>query len=274
MIPLTRELQTAKELAKQAGAILLDAFHNNSPVRWKGVGNPVTAADSMASSFLVDELRKRFPEDGILSEEEADDRSRLNRTRAWIIDPMDGTSEFVSHIGEFAVMIGLAVSGKPVLGVMYQPTEAKLFYGVSGGGAFVELRGVTTRLKVPAKDASSDIVAAISRSHDSEKYQTMRRAVGVARTIPSGGAGLKIGMICEGQADVYIHAGPETNQWDTCAPEAILVEAGGRITDIFNAPLQYNVEETGNLLGVIASNGVIHEQVVQAARLVLPIRQG
>src|SRR5712671_2959652 len=179
MIPVMNELRTAKELAKRAGEILLEAFHGNSPVRWKGVGNPVTEADSMASSFLVQELRKRFPNDGVLSEEEPDDLSRLNAPRTWIIDPMDGTSEFVSHIGEFTVMIGLAVHGKPTLGVMYQPTEAKLYYGISGGGAFVEQRGMMTSLKIPPKDATAEIVAAVSRSHDSKKYQSIREAIGV-----------------------------------------------------------------------------------------------
>ncbi|HLQ76055.1 MAG TPA: 3'(2'),5'-bisphosphate nucleotidase CysQ [Terriglobia bacterium] len=266
------ELQTAKELAKRAGEILLEAFHGNSPVRWKGVGNPVTEADSMASSFLVQELRKRFPNDGVLSEEEPDDLSRLNAPRTWIIDPMDGTSEFVSHIGEFTVMIGLAVHGKPTLGVMYQPTEAKLYYGISGGGAFVEQRGMMTSLKIPPKDATAEIVAAVSRSHDSKKYQSIREAIGVGRIISSGGAGLKIGLICEGLADLYIHAGPETSQWDTCAPEVIIVEAGGRITDTFNSPLVYNVEETRNRLGFVASSEPLHDRAIQAVRQFVTIQ--
>src|SRR5437773_1270636 len=112
---LPDELQTAKELALRAGDILLEHYGQSINVQWKARGNPVTAADKAASRFITQELRRQFPRDAVLSEEEKDDTSRLSMSRAWIVDPMDGTTEFVAHRDEFAVMIGLAVQGEPVL---------------------------------------------------------------------------------------------------------------------------------------------------------------
>ena len=112
------ELQTAKELAIRAGAILLKHYAEKTSVMWKGKNDPVTAADLEASKFVVGELHERFPGDAILCEEERDDLRRLSTPRVWVVDPMDGTKEFISRRGEFAVMIGLAIEGEARLGVV------------------------------------------------------------------------------------------------------------------------------------------------------------
>jgi 3'(2'), 5'-bisphosphate nucleotidase len=160
-------------------------------------------------------------------------------------------------------MIGLAIEGKPTLGVVYQPTEKKLYYAASGSGAFLEQGQTRLPLRVSPEADPSRIVIAVSRSHDSADAERIRKTLKSEQTIRSGSAGLKAGMICEGKAHLYFHIGPGTNQWDTCAPEAILHEAGGRMTDIFGSPLRYNVAEPRNLRGIIASNAVIHDCVVQ-----------
>ncbi len=266
---MTDELQTAKELAVRAGDILLEHYGQSTSVQWKGLGDPVTVADRAASKFLVGELKQRFPQDGILSEEEKDDTGRLGRPRVWIVDPMDGTTEFVANRGEFAVMIGLAIEGKPTVGVVYQPTERKLYYSASGNGAFVEQGQIRRPLRVSPEADPSRMTIVVSRSHDSADAERIRRTLKVERVVRSGSAGLKVGTICEGNAHLYFHAGPGTSQWDTCAPEAILHEAGGRMTDIFGGPLRYNVADPRNLQGIIASNSVIHDRVVDAAKFVL-----
>ena len=266
---LTDELQIARELAIHAGGILLEHYGRQGAVEWKGVRDPVTIADKSASKFIVEELKLRFPTDGILCEEETDDNSRLARRRAWIIDPMDGTTEFIANLGEFAVMIGLAIEGKPVLGVVYQPTEKKLYHAVAGLGAYVEQEKITTPLKVSGEVEPSRMVIAVSRSHDSPDAKRIRERLKIEKIIRSGSAGLKAGMICEGKAHLYFHLGAGTNQWDTCAPQAILQEAGGRMTDIAGNPLIYNTSERRNLHGIIASNAIIHERVLEAARAVL-----
>jgi 3'(2'), 5'-bisphosphate nucleotidase len=260
---MNRELDAARELAVRAGDILLEHYAGSPSIHWKGVNDPVTAADREASAFLVREIRKRFPGDGILSEEEPDDTSRLDRDRVWIIDPMDGTKEFIARRGEFAVMIGLAVVGKPVMGVVYQPTARRLYYGASAAGAFVDTVEGTQPLRVSAEVDPSRLILTVSRSHLSRRTEKVRRELGIHEVIRSGGIGIKVGLICERRADLYLHLSRGTSLWDTCAPEAILIEAGGRLTDAANAPLRYNVAEHQNQRGVVASNGVIHDRVIE-----------
>jgi 3'(2'), 5'-bisphosphate nucleotidase len=266
---MSDELEVAKELAIGAGAVLLKHFAQKSSVRWKGRGNPVTDADQEASRFIVEILRRRFPSDGILCEEEVDDPDRLNKSRVWIIDPMDGTAEFVAGRTEFAVMIGMAEEGRPVLGVVYLPVEKKLYCAESGRGAFREMGTSKQPLRVSPESDPRRAVIAASRSHDSATSQRIREALGVAGVVHAGGVGLKVAMICDCRAHLYIHVGFGTNQWDTCAPQIILHEANGRMTDVENRPLGYNTADPQNLHGVIASNGLLHVTAVAAAAKIL-----
>jgi 3'(2'), 5'-bisphosphate nucleotidase len=261
---MQEELEAARTLAVRAGAILLDHF-SQPRVHWKGLGDPVTDADRSASTFLVSRLKGMFPEDGILSEEESDDDARLSRSRVWMIDPLDGTMEFIHRCDEFAVMIGLSVEGMASLGVIYQPTTEKLYYASSGCGAFLVENRKARLLQVSHESNPLAMTIALSRSHHSADVDAVQRQIGIKNTVRSGSIGLKVGSICEGRAHVYLHTGRNTSLWDTCAPEAILREAGGRMTDLFTAPLRYNRSEVRNLRGVIASNGKIHDRIAEAA---------
>ena len=266
---MERELEVTKNIARAAGQILLDIYQTNHVVEWKGYDDPVTIADKQANECIVNELQRHFPADGILSEEATDNEARLSKTRVWIIDPMDGTKQFIERIGEFAVMIGLAINGKPELGVVYQPTINKMYYAASGSGAYLEESLTTKRLRVAPTTDFSQMSAAMSRSHHSPKVDLIKEQLGITKQVQSGSVGLKVGLLAEARAHVYLHLGAKTNQWDTCAPEAILREAGGVITDRNGAALQYNVAEIRNLHGVVASNGTRHEQVIETTRTVL-----
>jgi len=261
------ELQVAEDLARRAGAILLTHYAQESTVEWKGSNDPVTAADRAASRLIVEELRTRFPNDAILCEEEKDDMKRLACRRVWVIDPMDGTKEFIARRGEFAVMIGLAVEGEARLGVVYQPTEDKLYSASAGDGARLIRGGVTTRLHVSSTGEPSKATMAISRSHLTGTTEAIRKRLGIEKTIQTGSIGIKVGLLCEGQADVYVQ-GRGTSLWDTCGPEAILREAGGRMTESPGNAFRYNVAEVRNLQGVVATNGLLHDQVVSVVRAV------
>ncbi len=261
---MEKELQAATSLAREAGRILLEYYRIDDVVHWKGVGDPVTAADRAANEFIVDELRKLFPRDGILAEESADDPARLACRRLWLIDPMDGTKQFIEHVGEFSVMIGLAVEGVPQVGVVFQPTEDRLYFAAPGIGAFVEEKWTTRRLAVVPVTDFSQMTIAVSRSHHYPVADRVCAALGVTSRVRSGSVGLKFGLIAAGQAHLYIHPGPKTNQWDTCAPEAILSAAGGLVTDTHGRPLQYNSPEIHNLDGIVASNGTRHVEIVEA----------
>jgi 3'(2'), 5'-bisphosphate nucleotidase len=261
------ELQTLKDLSIRAGAILLRHYAETTSVIWKGKNDPVTAADLEVSHFLVGELRERFPADAILCEEELDDLKRLARSRVWVVDPMDGTKEFIARRGEFAVMIGLAIEGEARLGVVYQPTEDKLYSGEIGKGAYLTQAGSTRPLHVSTESDPSEITMAISRSHLSTNTEAIRRKLGIEHTIQTGSIGIKVGLLCEGRAQVYVQ-GRGTSLWDTCGPEAILHAAGGRMTDASGNPFRYDVEEVRNLRGVIATNGILHDRVIGVAAAV------
>jgi 3'(2'), 5'-bisphosphate nucleotidase len=262
---LAKELEVAKDLAIRAGAILVAHYSEATQVEWKGKNDPVTAADRAASRFIVDELRSQFSGDAVLSEEEKDNLERLKNPRLWVIDPMDGTKEFIARRPEFSVMIGLAVEGIARLGVVYQPINGKLYYGAQGHGAGMSHAGVTRELRVSAESEFPRATMALSRSHLSSQTEAIRKRLGIEQTIQTGSIGLKVGLIAEAKADVYVQ-GRGTSLWDTCGPEGILHEAGGRMTDALGAPLRYDIAEVRNLQGVIATNAVLHEQVVEAVR--------
>lgn len=265
---MQKELDTASELAVSAGRLLLKHYESKPEVQWKGIGDPVTEADRLASRFLIRGLRRCFPNDMIVSEEEPEDPGRCQKSRVWLIDPMDGTSEFIAHRGEFAVMIGLALDGTPVLGVIYHPVTEKLYCAAYGSGAVLQEHGEVTSLRVSRETDPQRMTIALSRSHPSPTIDTVCRRLQITRSIRSGSIGLKVGIICEGHAHLYLDMSGRTSLWDTCAPAALLHEAGGRMTDLKGMQLRYDTPELRHLNGIIASNGTIHDRIVEAASYV------
>ena len=263
---MEKELEVARRLAREAGAILMEFYRGETEVQWKGYDDPVTAADHAANEMLVRELHRHFPEDAILSEELPDDKARLAHERVWMVDPMDGTKQFIERLDEFAVMIGLAVAGEPKVGVVYNPATDRMYYAAPGTGAFVEEKWTTKRLRVSDTNDPAKMVAALSRSHHNPATDHICRQLGIEQGVRSGSVGLKLGLIAEGRAHVYINTKPRTMQWDTCGPEAILHAAGGMLTDVNGHALKYNVPELRNLGGIIASNGTIHEKMIESAQ--------
>lgn len=265
---MRKELETAVRLAREAGDVILEFYEKGFAVEEKrtkdNLTEPVTEADRAASELIVAGLEKVFPTDGILSEE-ADDviEKRLSRQRVWIIDPIDGTKGFVEKAGDFAVQIGLAEAGVPVVGVVFQPLTDVLYFAVKNEGAFVvEQKGEPQRLQVSAEADFSQMTIAASRSHHSAKMSRLVEDFGFAEEIRHGSVGLKIGLLARQKADSYIHLSPRTKFWDTCAPQIILEEAGGILTDLFGEKITYNTEETQNLNGVLASNAAAHQKTL------------
>jgi 3'(2'), 5'-bisphosphate nucleotidase len=261
---LKRELEVAVDLARRAGGVLLEYYSVSPDVEYKPGHEPVTAADRAANGLIVSGLAEAFPEDGILAEETPDTVARLGHDRLWVVDPMDGTKEFIKRNGEFSVMIGLALGGRAMLGVVYQPTEERLFYAAEGTGAWL-VHGPSPARPLTVSDTlePSEMCVAVSRSHRSEKIDVVRAALGIQSEVRSGSVGLKVGLICEQRCDLYIHPSPQTRQWDTCAPEALLVQAGGRMTDLAGRPFVYNRQDLFNRNGILATNGVSHDRILE-----------
>jgi 3'(2'), 5'-bisphosphate nucleotidase len=279
--PYDHELSVALELAREAGAAILDFYEGPLDIQQKAGADdrePVTQADKLANEIIVARLRDEFPGDGILAEESIDTSHRLDKTRVWMIDPLDGTTGFIDGNGDFAVQIGLTENGECVLGVVYQPLTGVLYRAVRGTGTWIERpdyeldrgphagspRGVVEQGRVSDHREISTMRLAVSRSHRSPRMDQVVQAFGLKEEVRRGSVGIKVGLIVEQQCDLYVHLSPRTKQWDTCAPEIILREAGGCLTDLFGRPLSYNKVELQNRNGVVASNGVVHKQIIQS----------
>lgn len=271
---LEKELKTAIALAKRAGGIILDFYASGCETEEKifedNFSEPVTIADRTASRIIVEGLSGVFPSDGILSEEEFDDKTRLDKARVWIIDPLDGTSGFIEKTGDFAVQIGLAENGAAVLGVVFMPLQNILYYAVKNGGAFVvENNAEPKLLRVSDKTDFAEMSLASSRNHRSPRMSQIVEKFGLKAEVQRGSVGLKVGLIAQQFADLYVHLSPRTKHWDTCAPEIILTESGGEMTDLFGGKIIYNASDVHNHNGVMATNGVSHDEAVEKLRPLL-----
>jgi 3'(2'), 5'-bisphosphate nucleotidase len=233
-----------------------------SEVSYKSHDEPVTEADRSANQHIITRIREAFPDDGILSEESKDDLSRLTRDRVWIVDPLDGTKEFIARNGEFSVMIGLSISGKSAMGVVHQPSTGLLYAGVTAGGARLFEKDESFQIFVSERTRLREMVMVSSRSHRKQIVDTIRRELRITSERVTGSVGLKIGEITRQLADLYVHPSPGCKEWDLCAAEAILKAAGGILTDCWGNPLRYNKRDVRAHNGLIASNGSIHDQIV------------
>ena len=268
------ELEIAILVAREAAEQIL-TFYSTDFVAEEKLGvdkfyEPVTEADRAASRLIVERLAKAFPQDGILSEEEVDNSElRLARERVWIIDPIDGTSGFVKKDGDFAVQIGLADKGEAVVGVVLLPFYGINYFASKGHGAFREEGGRREQLRTSAITDYGEMQMAVSRNHRSQKINAILSDFGVKGELQRGSVGLKIGLIAEQTCDLYIHLSHRTKLWDTCAPQIILEEAGGRITDLFGEEFVYNIADVQNYGGIVATNGAAHNETIKRLRPLL-----
>jgi len=210
-------------------------------------------------------LSAEFPDDGILAEESIDTERRLGKRRVWMVDPLDGTTGFIQGNGDFAVQIGLVDNAECVVAVVYQPLTGVMYRAAQRGGSWIERPDFPLqRATVSDHRQLAEMRLAASRSHRSPRMNRVVTSLGFREEVQRGSVGIKVGLIVEQQCDVYIHLSPRTKQWDTCAPQLVLTEAGGQLTDLFGKPLSYNVPDVQNRNGLVATNGTSHEQVIKS----------
>jgi 3'(2'), 5'-bisphosphate nucleotidase len=265
----SREIEAASRLALEAGDVILKIYAMDFAVRYKAKRDPVTEADRLASRVIVDGLRREFPEDLVVSEEEPIDSAAFVPDRVWYVDPLDGTREFIKRNGEFSVMIGLAVAGSARLGVVFRPVTAELFAGVVEQDAWLEKAGEAIPLRVSAETRPAFLRLVTSRSHRHKLVGEIRRRLGISEECRIGSVGIKIGLLGTDQSDVYLEPSSMTKAWDSCAPEAILRAAGGRMTDLLGVPLRYSPGDVQNSQGLVATNGACHDTVISAIAAVV-----
>jgi 3'(2'), 5'-bisphosphate nucleotidase len=230
-------------LARQAGDAILEVYATDFDVQSKDDESPLTQADLASHRCIVAGLEARTPELPIISEESGlpgfDERGRWSRY--WLIDPLDGTKEFVNRNGEFTVNIALIEAGKPVFGVVHVPVQGKTYVGCEGHGA--ELRiGEQPAEKIRVASTSASPVRVVgSRSHRGASLDAFIRNLGDCDLVPMGSS-LKFCVVAEGGADVYPRLGP-TSEWDTAAAQAVVEQAGGTVVTLDGKPMMYNQKE-------------------------------
>lgn len=237
--------------ARAAGEIIRAIYNTNYTVDYKGTGSPVTVADRNANQKIHELLQGAFPDYGWLSEETADSAARLSCKRVWVVDPMDGTKEFIQKIPEFAVSIGLIEDGVPVVGVVYNPIEDRLFWAARGQGAWCN----DQRLRVSSTTRLADATILNSRSETKRGEWSAWNTL--FRTRPTGSIAYKLALIACAEADATFTLVPK-NEWDICAGVLLVEEAGGAVSHLTGQPVVFNQPKT-LLPGLVASNGLLHQ---------------
>ncbi len=255
---LARELALAKKAARAAGEILRGYWRRGGyEIGSKGHDNPVTAADLEADRAIKNLLRDPFPGYGWLSEETADNDDRLECRRVWIVDPLDGTKEFIKGIPEFAVAIALVEDGVPVLGVTYNPVRREMYWAARGVGCHLNTRRVRVTRKRTLKRAT--VLASRSETARGE-WHGFR---GMLKVSPTGSVAYKLAMVAAGKADATFTRSPKS-EWDIASGAALVAEAGGTITDIKGREIRFN-QRNVKLEGLIADNTILHAALMKVA---------
>lgn len=234
-------LEPVERIAREAGQAILRIYQSNFTVTDKADGSPLTAADEAAQEVILRELTQLTPQIPVLSEESAsvEHASRAGWPYFWLVDPLDGTKEFISRNGEFTVNIALIERDTPVLGVVHVPVRDVTYAACRGVGAY-KRSGESPRaaIRVAVRDPKRPIRVVASRSHTKRADAELLKRIGEHEVV-SIGSSLKFCLVAEGAADLYPRLGP-TMEWDTAAAQAVVEVAGGRVVGPDNRPLRYN----------------------------------
>ena len=268
-------LRVAKQAAKRAWEAIRPYYGTTMEIQHKADG-PQTTADRLADKIIVEELKAVFPtsEYGYLSEETEDDQERLQRERVWIIDPIDGTNDFIQQTGMFCMQIGLTRrTGKGYeisAALVYDPPAGLFYWALAGKGAYVEPDDGSPsrqRLRVSDRPGPRGLRALVSRSHITPDVEQLVEALGASEMVPYGSVGLKVCKLARAEADFYVSTAiDKTKEWDSCAPELILTESGGMMTDLRGERLPYNGKNVLHSHAFLASNGLCHNEIVKGIK--------
>lgn len=251
-----RELQVAIEAVNAVRNVILDVY--NSPdlgVEIKEDNSPVTKADKAADKIIRQILSDAFPNYAMLTEESLDDKTRLKNDYVWIVDPVDGTKDFVAKNGEFTVNIGLSYKHEAVLGVILAPVTGEIYFAVKNEGSFYLENKDAKPVKIHVNNKTEDLTTLVSRFHSNETEQAMiKKHSDKIKHQAIIGATLKGCIIARGLAEMSYRFSSNTKEWDTCAMQIIVEEAGGHLLKFDGTPIRYNREDVYNHDGYVICN--------------------
>jgi 3'(2'), 5'-bisphosphate nucleotidase len=268
-MPYESELRVALEAVERARLPILDAYDHFQPIpdAKASISLPV---DRETQEIVLRSLSSAFPDDAYRAEEQTPALAGLpgaesGRPRMWIIDPIDGTRGFAVKNGEFSVMVGLVEGGAVVVGVVLEPVRRRLTYATRGGGCWRrDGDGPAERCRVSATDRLAGATLTVSRSSTGRNRSRHVEALGELRLLPAYSAGVKLAVVARGEADLYLNVYPNFNDWDICAGQVLVEEAGGKVCGLKGQQIVYGPGHGAQRDGLLASNGLVHEAALTA----------
>jgi 3'(2'), 5'-bisphosphate nucleotidase len=263
-MPFDAELQAALTAAQKANASLLEAY-----ARFEVIPNAPasisTNADREAQEIILTHLHQVFPADALCAEEETFTLKQAAPagSRLWIVDPIDGTRGFARKMGEFSVMIAFVEQGEIAVGVVQEPVQNRLTWAVRGQGCWSRVGDAkSVRCRVTTASNLSACTLTQSHTHDPNKPSRRVELIKPAKVIETYSAGVKLGLVARGEADIYLNTYDAVHDWDLCAGHVLVTEAGGRVTKLDGSELQYGLPGALQQGGVLATNGRLHDAAV------------
>jgi 3'(2'), 5'-bisphosphate nucleotidase len=256
-------------IAREAALLVAEVYAQPFAIEYKGPRDPVTIADRQANELICERLAKEFPGTPIVAEESPVESFAGFRDAetVFFVDPVDGTNEFIEHNPEFVVMIGLLEGDAATHSVIHAPALGTAWAGVVGLGAErIEPSGERAPVSVTSVDHIADVTIVSSRSHRSAKLEAALDALGVKAITSMGSAGLKGAAVARGSVDAHVAPHYAGKRWDVCAAEALVIAAGGTVTDAYGDRIDYRAPSLGNERGLLASNGRVHDALLERLR--------
>ena len=262
MVSYDDERAFAVDLARSAGEIALRYFRTDVAVDHKAGGEPVTEADREINAHIVEALNRRFPDDAVLAEESPPDPRRFEVPRTWMVDPIDGTREFINGTDNWEVFIGLVHDRSPVVGVVFNAVNQSLVEASRGWGTMVERAGTRRRVSRKASDKKGPEVLGVREGRYGEVAQEMAKAIGIRKVVTRSGFGARALLALESEVDMVLQVGGQPREWDTCAVDVALEEAGLIMTDCNGKRLAYIKEDPIQRDGIVVTPQPFLEMVL------------
>ena len=265
-MPYEHELQIALEAARLAGCLILDQYQKFERIA-DAPASISTETDRQSQEIILQHVIDAFPNDGLCAEEVTPSLAHARRSgpRLWIVDPIDGTRGFARKNGEFSVMVALVDGGEPALGVVLEPVKGRLTFAWRDGGCWQQDgSGGKQACRVTSLACLPEATVTQSHSKDPSKPSRHVQALSPARVIETYSAGIKLAQVARGDADLYLNTYDAPHDWDICAGQILVTEAGGRVTNFLGESPRYGLPGSIQGNGLLASNGLLHAAALQA----------
>ncbi len=267
MNDFSKEINVLIFLLKEVGEKILEIYNSDFTHEIKEDDSPLTKADLLSEKIIVETLQKEFPNDGIITEETPNDEDVYFKKRVWIVDPLDGTMDFIQKTGEFSIMVGLIEDGIPIIGGVYAPAIDKMYVAEKGKGSYL-IVGDAKPVKLCVSDVEdvSNFKMVRSRNHFREEDKKLSFGLGITKFELMGSVGVKFGAIAEGRAEICAYTTSKMGIWDDCASHVILKEAGGDVYDVNGDEPVYDLKSRKMKHGFIGTNGYNKGKVLEAVK--------